>query len=614
MAKEQKNRILILEDVPADAELVKRELRKVGKSFTSRIVKSEEAFLQALKDFTPDLILADYSLSLPSFDGISAMNISKTKFPNIPFIMVSGRIGEEAVLKCLHSGAIDYIPKENLQRLGPAVTRALNEAKEKEKRQKAEEALKESEERYRSIFEGSNDAIFLADPQSGIVLSANRAAEKLLGRSKKEIIGMEQGRMHPPEKAQEYREMFRKGVQTRNLVDWEAEIMRKDGTLVPVSISASVLSLKGKEVMLGIFRDITERKKYTENLERTVQERTKEIRNLNEQISEKLEKKIQQINNISKIREQLKKTMDVESRLEIIFERAIEDLGMDVAAVILIDKDRQTVEAKHFKSKVDITFKEEYRWEDSIEKVCLHQRTPHSKINKDRTCILDTTSVHCAPIFLKDQVIGVLALGSMKEEILNESDLSVLNLYSELATTVFESAEFAVEPTIESAVAKESKYRLKLGSACLIEDDVNLSYEIFTDIVMSGREGLCITRNLPKKVKQKYGLKKTPIVWLNEITAEDQQTVFNLNNLSLMISNFVKEAKTPIILIDGIEYLITINGFNPVIRFLQTKRSQIETANGILIIPLCKDALEPKETRLIERECIPYTPKKTIQY
>jgi diguanylate cyclase (GGDEF)-like protein len=136
---DKKLNILILEDVPTDAELVERELRKVNIAFSSKRVETKEAFLKELKDFAPDLILSDYTI--PSFDGITALKITQEKCPDVPFIFISGTLGEELAIETLKMGATDYVLKERLSRLAPAVRRALNEAEERTKRKRAEEQL-----------------------------------------------------------------------------------------------------------------------------------------------------------------------------------------------------------------------------------------------------------------------------------------------------------------------------------------------------------------------------------------------------------------------------------------------------------------------------------------
>jgi DNA-binding NarL/FixJ family response regulator len=135
--------ILILEDVPTDAELVQFELKESGTNFTARCATDKASFLKALDELPPDIILSDYSL--PSFDGRAALKLAASKCPEVPFIFVSGAIGEETAVELLKQGATDYVLKSRLFRLGPTVTRALQEVQERREKQMAEEALKRRE-------------------------------------------------------------------------------------------------------------------------------------------------------------------------------------------------------------------------------------------------------------------------------------------------------------------------------------------------------------------------------------------------------------------------------------------------------------------------------------
>jgi DNA-binding NarL/FixJ family response regulator len=137
-------RILILEDVPTDADLIQDELRQGGTVFTPNCVKDKASYLKALDEFAPNIILSDYSL--PSFDGLTALKFAVEKCPNVPFIFVSGALGEETAIDLLRQGATDYVLKNRLSRLVPALTRALQEVKERKERDAALEALKKREQ------------------------------------------------------------------------------------------------------------------------------------------------------------------------------------------------------------------------------------------------------------------------------------------------------------------------------------------------------------------------------------------------------------------------------------------------------------------------------------
>lgn len=185
-------RLLLLEDSPVDAELNERELRKAGISFTSLRVESLEGFVAALEDFKPELILADYHL--PGFDGLQALAIAHEKHPEIPFIFVTGAMGEERAVDSIKHGATDYIIKDRLARLPSTVERALKEKALRLQR-------RESEERYHQLFEnmGSGVAIFQPDEacQTFVFKSINRAAERIGLVRREEVIGRSVAEIFP---------------------------------------------------------------------------------------------------------------------------------------------------------------------------------------------------------------------------------------------------------------------------------------------------------------------------------------------------------------------------------------------------------------------------------
>jgi len=179
-------RILVLEDSAADAELAARELRRGGIEFSSRRVETIEEFLRELEEFQPTLILSDFSL--PSFDGMAALAIAQEQCPEVPFIFVSGTIGEERAIESLKRGATDYVLKDRPTRLVPAVRRALQEVKERAGRKRAEEELRLSYQRLRRMLEGTAQALavttekrdpYTAGHQQRVARLARALAEEL---------------------------------------------------------------------------------------------------------------------------------------------------------------------------------------------------------------------------------------------------------------------------------------------------------------------------------------------------------------------------------------------------------------------------------------------------
>ncbi len=145
----KKIKILIIEDNDFDFELVERKLQSINFSFEARRAIVEEEFNQHLLQFKPDLILSDFSL--PTFSGLEALSIAKKHNPMIPFIFVTGTLGEELAVETMIQGANDYVLKDSLHKLEPAINRVLNEVKEKQKREEAENKLKIKVEELKSL-------------------------------------------------------------------------------------------------------------------------------------------------------------------------------------------------------------------------------------------------------------------------------------------------------------------------------------------------------------------------------------------------------------------------------------------------------------------------------
>jgi two-component system sensor kinase len=266
-----KIKVLILEDVPLDAELVELELKRSGVEFESIIVEDETDYLEGLEIFKPDIILADHSL--PQFDGITALNLAKERVPHTPFIFVSGKMGEEFAIETLKKGATDYVIKNNLSKLPHALNRALNDAKKLEEKKKYEEALKKSEEKYRSLFEFSPDYILLMDTE-GVIREINKAAETFVGRSRHDLIGEPFSKVTNTIKVQnpDYKHLFRAATQGEDVKPFEMEVQKNGETsyvdirLVPLKKEGSIFAIQ----IIG--RDITVRKDSEKKLVRSKEE------------------------------------------------------------------------------------------------------------------------------------------------------------------------------------------------------------------------------------------------------------------------------------------------------------------------------------------------------
>src|SRR5215204_581884 len=189
-------RVLIVEDSEFDAQMIIGHVRKGGYEVVSERVETTDGMERALGGKTWDIILSDYNL--PAFSAPEALKLVQTSGLDLPFIIISGGIGEATAVAAMKAGAHDYLMKGNLNRLTPAIDRELREAANRRERREAREKLLESELRYRLLWESSPDAVLLMDADSKIHF-ANPAVETVFGHKSEEIIGQPLSRLLPEE-------------------------------------------------------------------------------------------------------------------------------------------------------------------------------------------------------------------------------------------------------------------------------------------------------------------------------------------------------------------------------------------------------------------------------
>ncbi|HEX2123218.1 MAG TPA: PAS domain-containing protein, partial [Thermoanaerobaculia bacterium] len=253
--------ILLVEDNPADAELISRLLTKAGLSFTIRRVSSESSFRRELVAGSPDIILSDYQL--PAFDGISALAIARTLAPEVPFIFVSGAISDERATRALQEGAIDYIVKDRPTRLPEAVRRAIAERRDGAERRGIQAALRLSEQRFHLAALATLDVIWDYDVRQNRVLF-NDAVNTLWGYELDGEVDFDWwlSRIHPDDAENVVAGVQR--VMESRAERWTSEyrFRRADGTYGNVLDRGLVARGEGGRAvrMIGAMQDFTERK------------------------------------------------------------------------------------------------------------------------------------------------------------------------------------------------------------------------------------------------------------------------------------------------------------------------------------------------------------------
>lgn len=263
--------ILMLEDQPKDAELISDELRRAGLRFDATRVDTRDAFLREIERRRPDVILSDHGL--PSFDGVTALSVAKRKCPEVPFVFVTGAMGEEFAIKIFENGATDYVLKHQLAELAPAIRRALRRAQKQRVAMKSYADLQRNEESYRQLVHSVTDyALYMLDA-SGRITTWNSGAEKIEGFTADEAIGKHISQLfpHDPNAAARYDDILRFAAE-HGRYEEEGWRVRRDGTRFWINVVVTAVRDDATGRLKGfakIARDLTERKHYVEALRRS---------------------------------------------------------------------------------------------------------------------------------------------------------------------------------------------------------------------------------------------------------------------------------------------------------------------------------------------------------
>lgn len=416
-------RILNVEDSALDAELCWRELERAGLKFVTQRVWSQDAFRSALQEFVPDIILCDFSLP-GSFDGFTALSIMHEERREVPFIFVSGTIGEDRAVEAMKRGATDYVLKDRIGRLAPVVTRALQEAREREALLHAQAALRESEERFRQLAENIRDVFFLIDAATRNVLYVSPAYEDIWGESRAVLYqnpAAWSDVIHPAD-----RENVSQSVEVRVLakgVDLEYRIVRQDGSIRWISDRRFPIQDESGRLkrIAGVATDITFRKK--------------------------AEERIARLNHIyavlSGINTLIVHAYDRDELLREACQIAIHPGQFRVAWIGLVDHEARIVKPVAYAGDIDDYFDatplslSDIRPDDGdLVRRAVYDRVPalSNDVNKDRLSDAELkflrargiNSFAVVPLLLDGEVVGVLALYAAEAETFDDEEMRLL--------------------------------------------------------------------------------------------------------------------------------------------------------------------------------------------
>jgi PAS domain S-box-containing protein/putative nucleotidyltransferase with HDIG domain len=274
--------VLIIESSEVDFLSVLMELERGGFNTTAQRVDTRETLKEAFENGPWDVVICDYRL--PEIDVIEVLTVYKDMGLDMPFIIVSGAVGEDKAVNAMKAGAHDYVMKANLSRLVPAVKRELNEAMMRRERRQVAEALYQSEEKYRRILESIDDAYFESD-LAGSLTFFNRSLVRFLGYSRSELAGMSFNSILDDANHNKLQGAFRKAVEAAEPIRLlRCEFRNKESAPVYGELSASLMADESGRPLgfRGIIRDVTSRHK----MEIALSESEKKYRNIFENATE----------------------------------------------------------------------------------------------------------------------------------------------------------------------------------------------------------------------------------------------------------------------------------------------------------------------------------------
>ncbi|MCX7683483.1 MAG: GAF domain-containing protein, partial [Anaerolineae bacterium] len=419
-------RVLILEDRLADAELMVYELRRTGFAPEWIRVETEAEYIRALQDAAQsgrkfDVILADYVL--PQFNALTALRLLKEYELDIPFIVVTGSVGEEAAVECMRAGAADYLLKDRLTRLGVAVENALENQRLREEKRHAEAALRESEQKYRLMVERSLQGLVIF--QDGRIVFANQAMADILGyHTAGELLALSPEEVaalaHPEDRALVLGRI-RERLEGKNPpTHYEFRALRKDGMVCWVAVASSLIEYRGRPAVQVAAVDITERKR----------------------AEEMLQQRVAQLTMLNRVGREITASLDTSKLIEMIPPLVYEVFGYSYVGLSLLDQASGKMVLRSAAGKLPPPFPREFKWTEGI--------SPAGSQGDARLLsVVEAGSLLGAqlaiPIQVGSAVIGMLHVGSDKPNGFDKSDVTALEALADQVAIALENARLFAE-------------------------------------------------------------------------------------------------------------------------------------------------------------------------
>ena len=324
-------------------------------------------------------------------------------------------------------------------------------------------------------------------------------------------------------------------------------------------------------------------------------------------LEKKMDERSKKIEILLETKQNLEKERNWEKGLYTIIEKT-SNLGFEQIGIFLVNTLKNTLDF-HFgvgdnlpELNTSLSLKEyEYFGVTCVrEKKIIHVRDASTAEGKQ---ITRSHSFVWVPIVVRDEAFAAIAAGNVSARPITEEEVKDLEILAGMCAAFIDRTRVLVEPVAEDVLKTEFKYWLDPSEGYIVlEKKPKKSFEIFADLVTHGIPGFVISRTHPEKIARKYKLTKTPMMWLSRSGRENAISPDDLSKLRYIIEDFAKKSGESVILLDGLEYLITQTGFEPVLMYMQELKDAVVLSNSRLIIPLHEETLAKREHSALERE------------
>ncbi|MGC1121817.1 MAG: DUF835 domain-containing protein [Candidatus Methanofastidiosia archaeon] len=336
-----------------------------------------------------------------------------------------------------------------------------------------------------------------------------------------------------------------------------------------------------------------------------------EVQNLNRDLEKRIADKAHRIETILNAKQVLQRETSWEKGL-ITMVDSIRELGFDRCGIFMVDPIRKILKF-YYGAGTDVPPRnmslslmstEYFGVQCVLEKRTVYVKDAFTAQGKQITS--DASSFVWVPIIVRDEAFAAIAADNPRtRRMVSEEDVKDLELLAGMCAAFVDRTRLLAEPVAENGFPTDLKYELEPGEGYVImEKKPEKAFEIFVDLVTHEIPGFVISRTHPEKIKRKYNLLKTSMVWLTRSQVEQGVDPNDLSKLIFIIRNFTRRSEQSVVLLDGLEYLMTQNGFEAALRFLRDLKDTIVLNDSRLIVPLHTDTLSVKELGLLERELI----------